>query len=309
MSATIDPLERDAEVVQLVGVRVQPTLSGYFFWKKIFDRGLAMLLLVPGLPIIGVLVALVRLTSQGPGIFAQTRTGKDGKTYTMYKIRSMTNDAEIGTGAVWTQENDPRVTRIGRLLRKLHLDEFPQLFNVLRGEMSFIGPRPERPEFVVVLSEAIPGYVDRLVMLPGITGLAQINLPPDTDFESVRRKQVLDMQYVQEAGLWLDMRMLLCTSLRLFGVGGDLAMRLMRVERHVLLQDTDETSAILAEQPPTPDRVLKEIELRSVEASSQDQTDDQLSAEESESASDLVITAETESEGTIVRRVAPRYPR
>ena len=142
-------------------------------------------------------------------------------------------ESESKTGAVWTQVDDPRITGIGRVLRKLHLDEFPQLFNVLKGEMSIIGPRPERPEFAVVLSESIPGYMNRSAVRPGITGLAQVNLPPDTDLVSVQRKQVLDLEYIKNAGLWLDLRMLICTFLRLIGISGALAMRIMRVQRTV----------------------------------------------------------------------------
>jgi hypothetical protein len=134
----------------------------------------------------------------------------------MYKIRTMRYDAEMSTGPVWTQHRDPRVTPVGRLLRKLHLDELPQLFNVIKGEMAIVGPRPERPEFVCVLAEAVPGYRNRLAVLPGITGLAQINLPPDTDLVSVQRKLVLDCEYIERGGPWLDTRLMLCTFLRLF---------------------------------------------------------------------------------------------
>ena len=315
MSATTNPLERETEAVRLVGDRVPTALSCYFGWKTILDRVFALLLLVPGLPIIGLLVVLVRLTSRGPGIYSQVRTGKGGQTYVMYKIRSMTSDAETGTGAVWTQQNDPRVTRIGWLLRKLHLDELPQLFNVLRGEMSLIGPRPERPEFVAVLSEAIPGYAERLTMLPGITGLAQINLPPDTDLDSVRRKQVLDMQYIREASLWLDIRMLLCTFLRLFGLSGELAMRVMRLKRHVRLSDAGGAAPVVAQRPATPDRVLQEIELKSVNGTSRnqvdrqahEQVDRQAHEEGNASASDYSFARVTD--GAAERRMARRYPR
>ena len=131
--------------------------------------------------------------------------------FRMYKIRTMRRDAEAHTGPVWTKTKDPRITRIGRILRKLHLDELPQLLNVMRGEMSLVGPRPERPEFVEVLAEEIPGYMDRVLVCPGVTGLAQVNLPPDTDLKSVRRKLLLDRQYVAEAGLLLDVRLFLCT--------------------------------------------------------------------------------------------------
>lgn len=197
----------------------------YFRWKGIIGRVLAVALLIPGLPIIGLLVLLVRLTSRGPGIHRQTRVGKHGRTFTMYKIRTMTRDAETETGAVWTRPNDMRVTPVGKVLRKLHLDEFPQLFNVLRGDMCLIGPRPERPEFVDVLTKQIPGYTNRLAVTPGVTGLAQINLPPDSDLESVRRKLALDLEYIKRASPLLDIRVLLYTSVRMLGIPGGYAVR------------------------------------------------------------------------------------
>lgn len=209
--------------------------SRYFGWKGLLDRSVAVLLLLPGLPMIGLLVLLMRLTSRGPGLFRQSRVGKDGHVFVMFKIRTMRDHAEAGTGPVWTQTGDPRVTRLGRLLRKLHLDELPQLFNVLRGEMSLIGPRPERPEFVRLLAAEIPDYTQRLKVLPGVTGLAQINLPPDTDFDSVRRKLVLDLEYIERASLLLDVRMFLCTFVRLVGLPGNLVMRGFRLERTVTL--------------------------------------------------------------------------
>ena len=161
---------------------------------------------------------LVRATSKGPGIYQQMRVGKDGRRFMMYKIRTMRVDAEAASGPVWTQPHDPRVTYLGEILRKLHLDELPQIFNVLRGEMSFVGPRPERPEFVRVLSETVPRYRDRLAVRPGITGLAQINLPPDSDLMSVRRKLALDLDYIERGNLWLDARLFLCTALRVIKV-------------------------------------------------------------------------------------------
>ncbi len=190
--------------------------ASYHRWKGPLDRFAAAVLLVPGLPLIAALVVLVRLTSKGPGIYRQVRVGKDGKRFMMCKIRTMRCDAEAETGPVWTQPEDRRVTPVGKLLRKLHLDELPQLFNVLAGQMSLVGPRPERPEFVCVLAEAVPGYRHRLAVRPGITGLAQINLPPDTDLASVQRKVVLDCEYVERGGPWLDARLMFCTFLRLF---------------------------------------------------------------------------------------------
>lgn len=225
--------------------RYAPQAGTTFYWtmKRLLDRCLAAVLLIPGLPLIGVLVLLIKATSRGPGIYSQQRVGLNGVVYTMYKLRSMRSDAEAGTGPVWSQPGfDPRVTPLGYWLRRLHLDELPQLFNVLRGEMALIGPRPERPSFVKDLAEQVPGYLDRLQIAPGITGLAQINLPPDTDIDDVRRKLVLDKEYIQTANPLLDARILVCTFLRLCGIKGGLAMKVMRLEREVVL-------------PPNPPRV------------------------------------------------------
>jgi len=160
-----------------------------YFSKRMemLGRLTAICLLVICAPIIAVLIVLVRITSRGPALFKQVRVGRDGKNFVMYKLRSMIEDAESETGPVWTQDlNDPRVTSFGRILRKSHLDELPQLFNVARGEMAMFGPRPERPELVRLLAERIPGYLNRLSVRPGITGLAQINLPPDSSPTRVR---------------------------------------------------------------------------------------------------------------------------
>lgn len=209
-----------------------PAPSKYLYWKEPFDRVAAALLLIPGLPIIGLLVVITRLTSPGPGIYRQARVGKNGQLYTVYKIRTMRCDAERASGPVWAQQNDPRTTRLGRFLRKVHLDEFPQLFNVLRGEMALVGPRPERPEFTHILAKQIPGYLDRLCMRPGVTGLAQINLQPDTSVECVRRKLKFDLNYVQHANAFLDARILFCTFLRLIGFSGNTSARLLRLDSH-----------------------------------------------------------------------------
>jgi len=229
-------------------------VSTYFRWKGILDRGLAAVLLVPGIPIIGLSIALVRLTSKGPGIYSQTRVGKGRRIFTMYKIRTMRHDAEDETGPVWTKDSDNRITPVGRFLRKVHLDEFPQLFNVIKGEMSLIGPRPERPEFVEILAEEIPNYLDRIAVKPGITGLAQINLEPDVDLESVCRKVVLDTEYIKRATVLFDARMLLTTLLYLLGCNADWTKRVTRLKREVprlspgLPADEDDG----ASAPPTP---------------------------------------------------------
>jgi lipopolysaccharide/colanic/teichoic acid biosynthesis glycosyltransferase len=203
----------------------------YFAYKGVLDKLLAAFLLIPGTPLILVLMLVVRLTSRGPGIYRQRRSGKDGVEFFMYKIRTMVQDAEAATGPVWTQVSDSRVTAVGRVLRKLHLDELPQLVNVLKGEMSLVGPRPERPEFVKVLTHEIPNYNDRLLVNPGVTGMAQLNLPPDTDLASVSRKLVLDRDYIEQAGLLLDLRILTATFARMLRLS--VALRLLGLERHV----------------------------------------------------------------------------
>ena len=209
--------------------------TAYFRWKAVFDRALAALLLAPGLPMIALMVLLVRLTSRGPGIFRQVRVGQDGRKFMMFKIRTMKLDAEAASGPMWTQVRDPRITLVGAAIRKCHLDELPQLLNVLKGEMSLIGPRPERPEFVHVLSESIPGYLNRLVVRPGVTGLAQLNLPPDTDLDSVGRKLVLDCEYIRQAGLWLDIRIFMGTFLRVFKFSERWLMLVLGLRREVTI--------------------------------------------------------------------------
>jgi lipopolysaccharide/colanic/teichoic acid biosynthesis glycosyltransferase len=204
----------------------------YFRWKGVLDRAVAAILLIPCLPMTIVLVLLVRLTSRGPGIYCQCRFGKNGRKFFIYKIRTMIHNAEVRTGPVWTQAQDSRVTALGRIMRKYHLDEFPQLFNVLKGEMSLVGPRPERPEFVDVLLKQIPDYSNRMVVRPGITGLAQLNLPPDSDLNSVRRKLMLDLNYIEQADLFMDIRMLICTALRIFKLP---ALWVLGLQRKVVL--------------------------------------------------------------------------
>src|SRR5688572_17086768 len=206
----------------------------YSLAKRWLDRAIGAGLLLVSWPLLIVLMIAVKLSSRGPAIYSQKRVGLGGRTFVMYKLRSMRMDAENATGPRWAViGSDPRITPLGKWLRTLHLDELPQLFNVVRGEMSLVGPRPERPEFVSVLAQQIPDYLDRLQVLPGITGLAQVNLPPDTDLESVRRKLVLDREYVASAGIFLDLRIILCTALRVLGIQG---RQFFGLERTVALQ-------------------------------------------------------------------------
>lgn len=190
----------------------------YDIVKTVMDGLAAATILLLTLPVILLAAAIVRFTSHGPAFYTQMRLGRRGKPYVIYKLRSMYHDCERHSGIRWSTKGDSRVTPFGRFLRKSHIDELPQLWNVLRGEMSLIGPRPERPELVVSLEKALPRYRDRLLVKPGLTGLAQIQLPPDTDLESVRRKLMLDRVYVYHRGLWLDIRIYAATLAYLTGV-------------------------------------------------------------------------------------------
>jgi lipopolysaccharide/colanic/teichoic acid biosynthesis glycosyltransferase len=186
--------------------------------KAAADYALAAGLLVAALPLAAACVLLVRLTSPGPAIYTQTRVGRGGRVFTLYKIRTMRHDCEKQTGPRWSPPNDPRITTVGRVLRKLHLDELPQLWNVIRGDMSLIGPRPERPEIVTRLRESVPGYDRRHSVKPGITGYAQIHLPPDTCLRSVKNKLVYDLFYIRNRSPLLELYILLATGMKLFGL-------------------------------------------------------------------------------------------
>ena len=132
----------------------------------------------------------------------------------MYKIRSMVVDAETKDGAVWAGRSDTRITAVGRFMRKFHIDELPQIVNVWRGEMTVIGPRPERPEIVKQLKNEIVGYEHRMAVLPGLTGYSQLNRPPDNDLRDVRKKLILDLEYIEIVTFWFDMRLLLGTAFK-----------------------------------------------------------------------------------------------
>jgi lipopolysaccharide/colanic/teichoic acid biosynthesis glycosyltransferase len=196
--------------------RVIPAHSWYLPWKRVADFILSLVLLMLLGPVICLAALLIKLTSRGSAFYRQVRGGSNARPFAMFKLRTMVDNAESHTGPVWSTGNDPRTTPLGRWLRKTHIDEFPQLVNVLFGQMSLVGPRPERPEFVVTLEREIPGYRQRLDLPPGITGLAQLRLPPDTDIESVRRKVVFDLHYVQWVSPWLDLRLLVLTAWSLF---------------------------------------------------------------------------------------------
>jgi lipopolysaccharide/colanic/teichoic acid biosynthesis glycosyltransferase len=186
--------------------------------KFLADWSAALVLMVLTAPLVLLAYLAVRLTSSGPGFYSQVRLGRGGRPYRIYKLRSMTHNCEKKSGAVWSQAGDARVTLVGRFLRATHIDELPQLWNILKGDMSLVGPRPERPEFVPELEQALPCYRERLKVRPGLTGLAQVQLPPDSDLASVRRKLAHDLYYVDNQSFFLDFRILLSTAFKVLGL-------------------------------------------------------------------------------------------
>jgi len=196
--------------------------------KAVLDLGVATVLLVLASPIILLCLLAVRLSSKGSPLYSQKRLGSSGRIITIYKIRTMYVDCERDFGPMWSGPGDPRVTPLGRLLRATHLDELPQLLNVLRGEMSLIGPRPERPEIVAQLERCFPAYRDRLLIRPGLSGLAQILQGPDTSLQGVQTKLRYDSYYLDNHGFWLDLRIGLATLLYLLRFPGPVIARLFR---------------------------------------------------------------------------------
>jgi lipopolysaccharide/colanic/teichoic acid biosynthesis glycosyltransferase len=195
--------------------------------KTYLDVFLAAVLLVMLSPLILAAMVLVRLTSKGSPIYKQKRLGENGFPFTIYKIRSMYLDSEVD-GLKWSVPGDPRITPVGQLLRWTHIDELPQLINVIRGEMSLIGPRPERPELITQLERALPHYRVRLMVRPGLSGLAQVLQPPDTDVGSVGRKLKYDIYYVDQLSFLLDLRICIGTVLLFLGFPGRWIARLLR---------------------------------------------------------------------------------
>jgi lipopolysaccharide/colanic/teichoic acid biosynthesis glycosyltransferase len=187
--------------------------------RRVCDVLGSLLLLIMIIPVLLIVVSLIKLSSRGPVLYRQTRVGLHGLEYSLLKLRSMRVDAEAD-GPCWAIERDPRVTRVGTFLRATRLDETPQLLNVLFGQMSLIGPRPERPHFATQLSKVIPRYDERTKVLPDITGWAQINYPYGASVNDAREKLSYDLFYIQNRTLLLDLHILLATvPVVLFGKG------------------------------------------------------------------------------------------
>lgn len=183
--------------------------------SKIIKRGIDVLCATIGIiltsPFLPLIALAIRLDSPGPVFFRQERVGEREKNFFLYKFRTMRADAECGTGAMWAQKNDPRITRLGAFLRKSRIDEIPQFFNIIRGDMSMVGPRPERPEFVGTLKEIIPYYSERHFVKPGVTGWAQIRYPYGASVEDAMEKLRFDLYYIKNLSLVFDILIILET--------------------------------------------------------------------------------------------------
>ncbi len=206
-----------AKTNQLYGVpfiEVMPEIMPYGskLFKRVLDVVISSFLLLILSPLLIAVILAIKLTSKGPVFYLQQRVGRNSKLFNMYKFRSMIKDAEE-YGPEWAGENDPRITGIGRLIRKVYFDEVPQLLNVLKNEMSIVGPRPERPYFVEMLSKEIPYYYKRLTVKPGITGWAQIKHKYDSSLNDVREKLKFDFYYIENMSLKLDFKIMVNTFL------------------------------------------------------------------------------------------------
>ena len=217
-SAT-ESFERTARKLWIEGLSPQSLLfangfnpsKAYLACKRGCDVLFAIVLLILTGPLMAIIAALIKLDTPGPAIFRQERIGLRGKKFTVYKFRSMRRDAEKQTGPTWAKENDERITAIGALLRKCRLDELPQCFNVLKGDMSVIGPRPERPYFVELLKREIQYYNLRHYVKPGITGWAQVMYPYGASIEDAYHKLQYDLYYAKNASFGFDLLTLLKT--------------------------------------------------------------------------------------------------
>jgi len=190
------------------------------FLKRTTDIILSIVLLILLSPLILITAILIKVDSKGPVIFSQERLGKNKKTYLIYKFRSMVSDAEKQSGPVWAEDNDSRVTRVGRVIRKWRMDEIPQLWNVLKGDMSFVGPRPEREFFVKKLEDIIPYFTERFSVKPGITGWAQVSYGYGASVKDAIEKLNYDLFYIKNMSIFLDFMIIMRTiKIVLFGKG------------------------------------------------------------------------------------------
>ncbi len=195
----------------LIGLTAQLARRYFDLAKEVFDVLVGFVLLVLALPLLAVCALMIKLSSRGPVLFVQTRVGRDGRPFRMVKLRTMLPDAEVGTGAVWASDCDPRVIPLCRWMRRSHVDELPQLINVIKGEMSLVGPRPERPEIMAELEKVYPNVHQRLAVRPGITGLAQIRNGYDTSVDAFRKKLAADLEYIEHQSWMNELKILAAT--------------------------------------------------------------------------------------------------
>lgn len=179
----------------------------YDIYSRVLDICLSVIGLIIGIPLVLIFGIIIKLEDNGPIIYKQERVGKDGKLFEVYKLRSMKMDAEK-YGAQWAQDNDPRILKVGKFIRKTRIDEIPQLFNILKGDMSIIGPRPERPMFTMQFNAEIDGFIDRLLVKPGLTGWAQVNGGYEMTPEE---KLKWDLDYIQSRNIFIDIRIIFRT--------------------------------------------------------------------------------------------------
>jgi len=204
-----------AEYVAVEGAR-ELSRPHFEAGKRIMDIVLGSLALVLALPVVTLCAIIVKISSRGPLLYTQMRAGKNGRLFKMYKLRTMYPGAESETGAVWASDNDPRVVPTCRWMRRSHIDELPQLVNVLKGEMSLVGPRPERPEIMERLRRRFPDINKRLAVRPGITGLAQIRNGYDKTIESTRRKLEADLEYIENRKWSMELGILAVTLTKFY---------------------------------------------------------------------------------------------
>jgi exopolysaccharide biosynthesis polyprenyl glycosylphosphotransferase len=209
----IESFEKTARKIWLQGLTSKSVIFAngygpskfYLGCKRTFDLIVSVVLFILTAPLMALIAAAIKLESPGPSVFKQERVGFQGKKFTVYKFRSMRQDAEKDTGPAWAKKDDDRVTRVGAILRKCRLDELPQIYNVIRGEMSFIGPRPERPYFVDLLKGKVPYYELRHYIKPGVTGWAQVMYPYGASVEDAYQKLQYDLYYAKHMSLSLDL--------------------------------------------------------------------------------------------------------
>ena len=195
----------------LLGLMTQLARRYFALAKEVVDIVLGFIALVLALPVLGLCALIIRLSSKGPVFFTQNRVGKGGKLFKMHKLRTMYVDAESASGAVWASKEDTRIVAMCRWMRRSHMDELPQLINVVKGDMSLVGPRPERPQILAELEKRYPQVRRRLAVRPGITGLAQVRNGYDTSVDEFRHKLEADLEYIERSNWSTELRIMAAT--------------------------------------------------------------------------------------------------